>query len=89
MIHALKKVLATPHQSGLKKTGRLGNLKRSFAIKDRSFENKKVLLVDDVFTTGTTLSTAAKLLLKNGAATVVILCCARTPLKVSSNSTKH
>lgn len=89
MIHALKKVLATPHQSGLKKTGRLGNLKRSFAIKDRSFENKKVLLVDDVFTTGTTLSTAAKLLLKNGAEAVVILCCARTPLKVSSNSAKH
>ena len=84
MIRGLKKVLATPQQAGLKKSGRLGNLRRSFAVCDRSFENKTVLLVDDVFTTGTTLSTAAGVLLKNGAGAVKVLCCARTPLKVSS-----
>ena len=82
MVHGLKKVRATPHQSRLKKSKRQQFLKNTFAVRDRAFECKKVLLVDDVITTGATVSTAAKVLLKNGAESVSVLCCARTPLKV-------
>ena len=86
LIHVLKKIKATPHQSRLKKSKRQKFLKNTFAVRDGSFAGKKVLLLDDVLTTGATLSTAAKVLLKNGAASVKVLCCARTPLKVKSRS---
>jgi ComF family protein len=86
LIHGLKKIKATPHQSRLKKSKRQKFLKNTFAVRDGSFAGKKVLLLDDVLTTGATLSTAAKVLLKNGAASVKVLCCARTPLKVKSRS---
>lgn len=83
LIHGLKKIQPTPRQAGLKRELRLKNLKRSLTVNDRSFAGKQILLVDDVLTTGTTLSTAADILMKNGAAAVRIICCARTPLKRS------
>ena len=81
LLHALKKVRATPHQARLKRAQRQKNLKGVFAVKDRSFAGKQVLLVDDVLTTGATLSVAAKLLMENGARAVRVLCCARTPVR--------
>ena len=86
MIKALKKTRATPHQSRLKKSKRQKFLKNSFALCDRSIEGKNILLLDDVLTTGATVSTAAKELLKNGANSVKVLCCARTPLKIRMSS---
>lgn len=86
LVMALKKVKATPHQSRLKKSKRQKFLQNTFAVSDRSFEGKNVLLIDDVLTTGATLSTTARVLLKNGAASVKVLCCARTPLKVRKQS---
>lgn len=88
MIRGLKKTRATPHQSRLKKSKRQKFLKNVFAVNDRSFENKTVLLIDDVLTTGATVSTAAKVLLRNGAESVKVLCCARTPLKVKMPTQK-
>ena len=82
VIKAVKKILPTPHQSRLKKSQRLKNLKNTFAVKNASFAGKNVLLVDDVITTGATVSAVAKVLMKNGAESVRVLCCARTPLKV-------
>lgn len=81
LVHGLKRIYPTPRQSGLKKELRQKNMKRALAVKNSSFAGKQVLLVDDVLTTGTTLSTAAKVLMDNGAAAVRVLCCARTPLK--------
>ena len=88
VIRGLKKVRATPHQSRLKKSKRQKFLKNCFAVRSHSFECKKVLLLDDVLTTGATVSTAAKVLLKNGAESVKVLCIARTPLKIKISSSK-
>ena len=89
LLHGLKKILPTRRQAGLQKEQRQRNLKRALAVKDPSFSGKHVLLVDDVLTTGTTLSTAAGILMKNGAASVRVLCCARTPLKRNSYVAKE
>ena len=82
LIRGLKKVTHTPHQRRLKKEARLKNLQNSFAVRDDRFKGKTVLLIDDVLTTGTTVSAAAKVLLDNGAANVKVLCCARTPSRI-------
>lgn len=54
-------------QSSLEKTKRFENIKGAFKIKNNIFKNKNILLVDDVFTTGATLSEAAFTLKKAGA----------------------
>ncbi len=65
---ALKRVINTQSQVSL--TGKLRriNLAGAFQCSDRELiENKTVLLIDDVTTTGTTLNECAKILRKNGA----------------------
>lgn len=50
------------------------NVKGAFCIpNEQSFENKSVLLVDDVFTTGSTSDECSKMLLKSGAYKVQVL----------------
>lgn len=54
------------------------NLKNSFRVKDRkTVEGKRVLLIDDVFTTGTTVNECAKVLKKAGSKEVLVLTLAR------------
>ncbi|MBP5215834.1 MAG: ComF family protein [Alphaproteobacteria bacterium] len=66
-------------QVQLKGKARRNNLKHAFAVaKPQNIKNKKVVLVDDVMTTGSTLNECAKVLLKNGAAAVYSLTLART-----------
>lgn len=84
VVHGLKKIRSTPHQAHLKKQQRQKNLKRSFAVDDPAFSGLRILLIDDVITTGVTACTAAKILLANGGAEVKLLCCARTPYKVGA-----
>jgi len=71
---ALLKIKDTPPQVGLSRAQRVANLRNSFAVKDADrIRGKKILLVDDVATTGSTLAEAAKTLMKGGAATVSAL----------------
>ena len=68
----LKKITATPPQADLNRTERLQNVRNSFQVSvDRVKGNlpkgSKVLLVDDVCTTGATLESCAKMLKKVGA----------------------
>ena len=84
LVKGLKKIRSTPHQSRLKKVERQKNLKNAFALRNPAFAGKHVLLVDDVITTGATVSTAAKVLLAHGALSVKLLCCARTPFKIKA-----
>ena len=50
-----------------------------FTIRDpEKIRNKKILLVDDVLTTGATAAAAAQLLMDNGADSVNLICLART-----------
>lgn len=72
----------TAPQSGLGRAARLRNLQGSFAVEplhaDRLRE-RRVVLVDDVMTTGATLQAAAAVLRQAGAARVDAVVLARTP----------
>jgi len=62
-VNAIKRVRATPLQSSVAHTQRGKNVKSvfEFVSKDRSiFRGKRILLVDDLMTTGATLQSAAK-----------------------------
>ena len=74
----LVKYKNTPSQTVMDKTGRGKNIKGSFTIR-RGYliKDKKVLLVDDVYTSGATTQEAKKTLLKNGAEKVIVLTIAK------------
>ena len=68
----------TSPQTGLGRKERLENIKNAFVINDASkIEGKKILLVDDVYTTGATANECAKVLLKGGSRQVDVLTLAR------------
>jgi len=74
----LKRVVPTPSQTRLSRTQRADNMRRAFAlIGTPQLDQRRLVLVDDVFTTGATTSACAKLLLKAGAAHVVVWTVAR------------
>lgn len=75
----LKRIRNTPPQQGLSRQQRKRNLTGAFKVKD-SIAGKHIVLVDDVVTTGSTVSELAQLLKKAGASKVEIWCLARTPL---------
>lgn len=68
----------TKAQAGLTEAERRKNLKGSFVVRrPAEIADKRILLVDDVFTTGATLRAAAETLKKAGAARVTALTLAR------------
>lgn len=74
----------TAAQSGLARAGRLRNLRGAFALQPLAagtVQGRRVLLVDDVMTTGATLHAAALVLRAAGAAHVDALVLARTPAR--------
>lgn len=69
----------TRAQTGLKKEERKKNVKDAFSITyPLIIKNKKIILVDDVFTTGYTLNECSRTLKKSGATTIICLTLART-----------
>ncbi len=69
----------TGSQIGLTRHQRRENLRGAFGVSDPTqILNRDILLVDDVFTTGTTASECARVLLRAGAARVWIATVART-----------
>ena len=79
-IHPLiKKKKKTAPQSQLKRRERLTNLNGAFSIKKSGgIKGKHILLVDDIFTTGSTIHECAKLLKENGAERVDFFTLARS-----------
>jgi ComF family protein len=76
---SLVRTVATESQTSLTRSERLRNLRRAFVVHDaKPFDGRCVLLLDDVFTTGTTLNECAKALRSAGAASVLALTLART-----------
>jgi ComF family protein len=74
----LRRIVDTESQAGLKKEERRSNIRKAFNLKDpERIRGQKILLVDDVYTTGSTLSECAKTLLKEGAEAVGALTLAR------------
>jgi ComF family protein len=75
----LQKNKNTSAQTGLNKDQRIKNVKNSFHIENQSdISGKNVLLVDDVYTTGSTVNECARILKKGGASRVDVLTLART-----------
>ncbi len=75
----LVRVKDTPHQTGLDREHRISNLHSAFKVTDKAkVKHKIILLVDDIFTTGSTLDECAKTLLKAGAYKVFAMCLCRS-----------
>jgi len=74
----LTRIKPTEHQTLLDKSLRRQNLEDAFAaISSPKLSGKKILLVDDVYTTGSTADSCTKALLCAGAKETYILTCAR------------
>jgi ComF family protein len=79
---ALARCRPTPPQTALPRPARRHNPRGAFAVPARHrrrLAGRRVLLVDDVVTTGATLDAAARALLAAGAAEVHAVAVARTP----------
>lgn len=72
----LIKIRETPPQIGLNAKERTANLKGAFRV-DGKFTGFRLLLIDDVMTTGATANECSKQLLKAGAVDVTVLTLAR------------
>jgi predicted amidophosphoribosyltransferase len=66
----------TPPQQGLKAAVRRQNLKGAFTL-NRKLNGERVLLIDDVVTTGATVRECSRVLLEGGAGEVVVAVLAR------------
>ena len=83
-IFSLQKVKDTEFQKDLNAKQRLKNLENAFKITDDNiFKDKTVLLIDDVITTGSTLSACGEALKLKGAKTVYCATFAAVSAKVS------
>jgi len=76
IMDGLFKKTETPAQVGLSKNERRLNLKGSFTT-ERKFPRMRLMLVDDVMTTGSTANECSKVLLRAGAKEVMVLTLAR------------
>jgi predicted amidophosphoribosyltransferase len=73
-------VKPTETQTHLTRAQRAENVRTAFAFNDRASElvaGKRIIVVDDVFTTGATTNACAKLLKKHGAEAVCVWTLAR------------
>lgn len=80
-----KRSMRTPPQKGLTRAERQHNLRKAFAVSDKSVQKirgKCVALLDDVVTTTATARELSELLVKHGAREVHIWALARTPEKI-------
>jgi len=75
---ALGRTRSTQAQSGLSDAQRRLNVRGAFAVRNRTaVQEKHLLLVDDVMTTGATVASASRALLEAGALRVSVLTLAR------------
>ena len=78
ILNALRRRKQTANQAGLTSAGRRRNIAGAFEARaGLDIRGKRVLLIDDVFTTGATASACALVLKKAGAGTVTLLTLAR------------
>src|SRR5215813_11674995 len=80
VLGALKRVKATPQQVGLSQSARALNVQGAFQVSasgKAAIAGRRLVLVDDVITTGATIDACARALLRAGAADVSVLAFAR------------
>lgn len=78
---ALKRIKKTQAQFGLSRIARLQNMSNAFVAMSKFVSGRHVVLVDDVYTSGATLSEAADALLRAGAASVSAIAVCRAVLQ--------
>lgn len=88
VLDGLLKVRETAAQSTLGKRDRQKNLKRAFQWDNRLEVPQKIILVDDILTTGRTLETCAQLMVQRGATQVEAITLFRTPLRAFEMSSE-
>lgn len=72
--NGLIKIKNTAKQSTLTKKQRIENVKGAFAIKNKEvIKNKRVILFDDIYTTGSTVDECSKVLKTAGAKEIAVL----------------
>jgi ComF family protein len=79
IVKGLRRTRVTAVQMELNAAQRKENVSGAFACADQRVRGARVIIIDDVCTTGTTLEACAVALLKTGAASVMGLTLARTP----------
>jgi ComF family protein len=85
LIGALKRKRSTAVQATLAVAGRRRNVEGAFAIRDKAaVAGKKILLVDDVMTTGATANACASVLKRAGAQSVSLVTLARVDRRFQS-----
>jgi len=77
MTGVLYKKKDTPPQAGLSRVARVQNLRGAFGMR-RKLSGERLLLVDDVMTTGATARACSKVLLRAGASEIHMAAVART-----------
>lgn len=80
VVDALRRVVFTPPQSKLNRQQRLENLARAIRMRPRhlaTIRDRDLLLVDDIFTTGSTSQACADVLKTSGARRVAVITLAR------------
>ena len=78
----LVRVKDTPHLASMTKEMRRDKIKNSFAVVDEQvFKNKKVMIIDDVYTSGATIDECARVLYKSGAKVVCSLTLANSHIE--------
>src|SRR5262249_37441191 len=82
VLRALSRRRATVNQAGLTSAARRRNIAGAFLVRDKArIEGKKILLIDDVMTTGATASACARALMQAGAESVSLATVARADRK--------
>jgi competence protein ComFC len=72
------RVRATPPQTALNRSERADNVRRAFDVRrPQELEDRSILLIDDVLTTGSTVNECAKALRRAKAKAIVVLTLAR------------
>ena len=73
---ALVRVEKTKPQKELTRLDRLNNLEKAIMVDDKKknlIKNKNILIIDDIYTTGATVSSSSKVLLESGASKVFFI----------------
>ena len=76
--NCLQKVKHNLPQSSLNRKERVENVKQVYSLRHpERIKGKNIILVDDIYTTGSTVNACAKILKENGAKTIIVVTIAK------------